>query len=348
MLNLIAEMDNFDFNPDGVGVDNGNYFGLPYSEDSAELVLVSVPWDVTVSYGDGTSLAPAAIVEESTQIDFYDELAPGAWRRGIATAPIDDSIAERSKALRLVAQEVIKELEMGGEPSSEALEIVNQGSRELNILVEQQCRSLIERGKVVGLVGGDHSTPYGAIAAVASSNEEFGVLHIDAHCDLRRAYEGFEYSHASVMYNVLESIPQVTSLVQVGVRDFSQGEVEYAQSWGDRVWQFSDHSLYHNSFEGMTWREQCHQIVNKLPQRVYISFDIDGLSIELTPSTGTPVPGGLSFNQALYLLEQVTESGREVIGFDLVEVTPLSKIDTIVGVRMLWKLCSLTLKNRKN
>ncbi|MFR9669469.1 MAG: agmatinase family protein [Rikenellaceae bacterium] len=340
-------MDRFNFNPDGVGVDNGNYFALPFDEQSARLVLVSLPWDVTVSYGDGTALAPAAILEESSQIDFYDELAPDAWRRGIATVPINPEVEKKSKELRSAAQEVISDLEMGREPSLSQTEVVNRGCEEFNAKVKAQCEELIQRGKIVGVVGGDHSTPYGAIAALAESCDDFGILHIDAHRDLRRAYEGFDYSHASVMYNVLERIPQVSRLVQVAVRDFSQGESDYAQSWGERVATFSDYTLSRAAFQGKTWSEQCREIVDKLPQRVYISFDIDGLSIELTPSTGTPVPGGLSFNQATLLLEMVAESGREIIGFDLVEVTPFSRVDTIVGVRMLWKLCGVTLKRAK-
>ncbi len=340
-------MESNVFDPDGVGVDNGNYFGLPFSEESAELVLVSVPWDVTVSYGDGTALAPEAIIEASTQIDFYDESAPDAWRRGIATAEIDGSIAELSSGLRESASRVIEAMESGEEPSQEDVERVNSGSEELNARVERSCSSLLARGKVVGLVGGDHSTPFGAINALASRNDEFGILHIDAHRDLREAYEGFCFSHASIMYNVLERVPEVTCLVQVAVRDFSQGELMYAQQWGERVASWSDYTLSRAAFEGVTWSEQCQKIVDKLPQRVYISFDIDGLSIELTPSTGTPVSGGLSFNQAVYLLERVVESGRTIIGFDLVEVTPSSRVDVIVGVRMLWKLCGLTLRSQK-
>ena len=93
-------MEQKTFDPDGVGVANGAYFGLPFEPDDAELVLVSVPWDVTVSYGAGTVYAPDAIIEASTQLDFHDPLAPGAWRRGIATADVDYSLQELSQRLR--------------------------------------------------------------------------------------------------------------------------------------------------------------------------------------------------------------------------------------------------------
>ncbi len=334
------------FDPDGVGVDNGCYFALPFELSAAELALISLPWDVTVSYGDGTALAPQAIIEASSQIDLYDESAPQAWRKGVATVEIDDSIKERSAELRVVAQRVITALESGEAPSKEDIERVNQGSREFNKEVEKQCKELLDKGKIIGIVGGDHSVPYGAICALAAHHSEFGILHIDAHCDLRNAYEGFEHSHASVMYNVLETTPQVKRLVQVGVRDFSHGEKEYSEKWGERVSTWSDYTLSRASFRGTTWHEQCQEIVDKLPQKVYISFDIDGLSIELTPSTGTPVSGGLKFNEAIYLLERVVDSGRTIIGFDMVEVTPQSRVDTIIGVRVLWKLCGISLKSQ--
>ena len=109
------------FDPDGVGVANGAYFGLPFAPDDAELVLVSVPWDVTVSYGAGTVYAPDAIIEASTQLDFYDPMAPGAWRRGIATADIDYSLQELSQRLRADAARVIEYLENGGSPHDESI-----------------------------------------------------------------------------------------------------------------------------------------------------------------------------------------------------------------------------------
>ena len=107
-------MEQKNFDPDGVGVDNGTYFGLPFAPETAELVLISAPWDVTVSYGAGAAYAPDAIIEASTQLDFHDPLAPGAWRRGIATADVDYSLLESSQRLRADAARVIDHLEGGG------------------------------------------------------------------------------------------------------------------------------------------------------------------------------------------------------------------------------------------
>ena len=343
-------MEQKTFDPDGVGVATGTYFGLPFEPETSELVLISAPWDVTVSYGAGTAYAPDAIIEASTQLDFHDPLAPGAWRRGIATADVDYTLLELSQRLRSDAERVIDHLEGGGSLDDDhvvrKVRRVNEGSRTLNANIEAQAGRWLDAGKIVGLVGGDHSTPYGLIRALGARHASFGILHIDAHCDLREAYEGFEYSHASIMYNVLRDIPQVTRLVQVAVRDFSATEAALAAS-SERIETFDDLSLSGGRFRGETWDAQCREIVERLPEEVYVSFDIDGLTLENCPHTGTPVCGGLGFNEAIWLLDTLARSGRRIIGFDIVEVAPSpeGRIDAIAGARMLWKLCGLTLKS---
>lgn len=341
-------LDTFD--PNGVGLDNGAYFGLPFTPDEARLVLISAPWDVTVSYGTGAAEAPDAIIEASMQLDLYDALSPDAWRRGIATADIDYTLLETSQRLRSDAERVIRHLEEGGSIADDAvcrkIRRVNEGCARMNENIRAQARAWLAQGKLVGLVGGDHSTPYGLVQALGERGEGFGILHIDAHCDLRRAYEGFEYSHASIMYNLLRDVPQVKRIVEVGVRDYCDAEAELARS-SERIRMFDDTQLCAAAFEGETWGAMCRRIVAELPERVYVSFDIDGLSVEYCPNTGTPVAGGLTFNQALYLLQAVVHSGRRIIGFDVVEVVsrPESRIDASTGARILYKLCGLTLKS---
>ncbi|MFI3292964.1 MAG: agmatinase family protein [Rikenellaceae bacterium] len=341
-----------DFNPNGVGVDNGSYFGLPSSVEESRVVIVSAPWDVTVSYGAGTAFAPDAIIEASTQLDLYDPSAPDAWRAGIATAAVDYSIQELSQSLRKDAVRIIDHLEDGGAIGdfliSRKLKRVNDGSVRLNQKIYDQTSKLLQQGKIVGLVGGDHSTPYGLIKAVGEVFTEFGILHIDAHCDLRVAYEGFDFSHASIMHNVLRDVEQVTKIVEVGVRDFCDEELAVAES-SPRIEMFSDFALSRERFTGATWASQCQRIVDALPQKVYVSFDIDGLSMNCCPHTGTPVPGGMSFNEAVYLLEKIVESGRQIISFDVVEVTPSpnERIDAIVGARILYKLCGMSIMSNR-
>lgn len=339
------------FDPNGVGVDNGNYFSMPFAPEEAALVLISAPWDVTVSYGAGTAYAPDAIIGASTQLDFYDSAAPDAWRRGIATAPVDYSIQELSQKLRVDARRVIEHLEGGGETTDDyvvrKIRRVNEGSFEMNRNIREQAEQWLEQGKLVGLVGGDHSTPYGLIRALGKYHESFGILHIDAHCDLRHKYEGFEFSHASIMYNVLHDVQQVSTITQVAVRDFSEEERTLAEQSG-RITQFDDQRLLEAAFAGQKWDDVCQEIIATLPEKIYVSFDIDGLDLPYCPHTGTPVPGGLSFNQALRLLQLLGEQ-RRIIGFDVVEVCPAETdhIDASVGARILWKLCGQTLRSNE-
>lgn len=146
------------------------------------------------------------------------------------------------------------------------------------------------------------------------------------------------------MYNVLRDVPQAERIVEVGVRDYCDAEAELARS-SERIRMFDDTQLSAAAFEGETWGATCRRIVAELPERVYVSFDIDGLSVEYCPHTGTPVAGGLTFNQAVYLLHETVRSGRRIIGFDVVEVVPRpgSSIDASTGARILYKLCGLTL-----
>ncbi|MEG0789562.1 MAG: arginase family protein [Alistipes sp.] len=343
-------MDVKEFNVDGVGVDNGAYFGLPFEPKDAALVLISVPWDVTVSYGKGAAYAPDAMIEASTQLDLYDALAPDEWRKGIATADVDYTLLETSARLRIEAEKVIDHFEGGGQASDDyvvrKIDRVNEGCARMNENVYRQATQWLSSGKLVGLVGGDHSTPYGLMRALGEHNEAFGILHIDAHCDLREAYEEFQFSHASIMFNVLRDVPQVQKIVEVAVRDYCDAEAVLA-AHSARIEMFSDAQLAAAEFEGMTWATQCDKIVAALPHEVYISFDIDGLTVENCPHTGTPVVGGITFNKAVWLIDSVVRSGRRIIGFDVVEVAPRENepVDAIAGARVLWKLCGLTLKS---
>ena len=210
--------------------------------------------------------------------------------------------------------------------------------------VQEMTARLLKEGKKVGLIGGDHSTPLGFIKALSNIHPEFGVLQIDAHADLRNAYEGFKYSHASIMYNVVNMIPQVKKLVQVGIRDYCDEEVQVINDSNGRIITFFDKNIKEQQYEGASWKQVCDKIIAELPQKVYVSFDIDGLDPKLCPNTGTPVPGGFEVEQVFYLFKQLHASGRELIGFDVNEVSTgiqaADNIDAIVGARVLYKLCN--------
>lgn len=335
-------------NPNDISIPNGNYFSLPFTPEESALVLISVPWDVTTSYRPGAAKGPDAILEASPQLDLYDFHHPGGWRKGIGTLEFDGTILPTSRKLREEAEKVIIHLESGGSVTEEyavkKLARINEASHQLNQYVYEESKRWLDTGKTVGLVGGDHSTPFGLIRAVAEKEEEIGILQIDAHADLRVAYEGFEHSHASIMHNALTLVDGVKSLTQIAVRDLSEEEAERIES-DFRINCFSNHLISLNRFNGMTWQEQCREIVTKLPAKVYISFDIDGLTPEYCPTTGTPVPGGITFDEAAHLLYTVIQSGRRIVGFDLCEVVPnpVNEWDANVGARVLYKLCNLSL-----
>lgn len=340
-------MSTADHDADAAPLADAGLFGLPTTPDEARLVIVPVPWDATTSYRPGAANGPAAIRIASHQLDLYDVELGEPWREGIAMLDVPADVLAWNRAARADAEPIIAS---GGRDSdAAALARVNEAGARLNRHVYETVDRYLRAGKLVGVLGGDHSVPFGAIARIAESHDDFGILHVDAHCDLREAYEGFEWSHASIMYNVIRKMPQVRRLVQVGIRDFAKREAEVVAAAAGRIAVFHDAQLADRTFAGETWRAICDSILRELPPKVYVSFDIDGLDPKLCPSTGTPVPGGLSFQQAAYLIKRVVESGATIIGFDLNEVVPGDgdEWDANVGARMLYKLCGWTLRSQR-
>jgi agmatinase len=338
------------FNPNDVGNPNNNIFGLPFSEPDARLVILPVPWEVTVSFGSGTARSCEQIMKASLQVDLFDPEIPEGWRQGFFLKESDRKLLLKSDYLRKEAELYIDYISKGdlvenNQFMCKTLKEVNEGSHFMNSWVYQQTKSLLDQDKLVALLGGDHSTPLGFLKALAEKHGSFGILQIDAHCDLREAYEGFVYSHASIMYNALNEIQQLDKVVQVGVRDYSQGEYEYIKQNSNRIRTYFDKDIRFRQFEGETWKQICTDIVSQLPDKIYISFDIDGLDPKLCPNTGTPVQGGFETEQVYYLFNKVLESGKQIIGFDLVEVsTSDTGWDANVGARILFKLCNLLIE----
>jgi agmatinase len=338
------------FDPNSPGNSNAGIYGLPFTAEESDIVLVPVPWEVTTSYGGGTARGPAAILEASFQVDLFHPEFADLWKRGIAMDEIPDALLEQSTVLKKEAATVIDVLVNGGgkhkqAKAAKALALVNEESDVMNDWVEQRTGFWMDQGKLVGLVGGDHSTPLGFFRALADRHDHFGILHLDAHLDLRQAYEGFTGSHASIMNNAL-TIPQVERIVSVGIRDFCEEEARVFAREDLRVRIHRSAELRREQFEGGIWRDQCDRIIAQLPKKVHISFDIDALDPALCPHTGTPVPGGLAFEEATYLLSRLAASGKTIIGFDLVEVTPgpHGDWDANVGARLLWHLCGVLAK----
>ena len=332
-----------EFDPNQASTSDSGVFGLPFSEDEAKLVIFGVPWDVTTSYRPGTNGGPEAVFEASKQVDLFDIDVEKPYEPGIFMRPVSQEIAALNRQARRIAEPI---LEAGGCDETDpvlgkTLKQVNAESQRLNDWVKKQTQELFAAGKIPALLGGDHATPLGCFQAVGERYPGFGILHIDAHSDTRIAFEGFQYSHASIMHNALTEVPELKKLVQVGIRDFCQQEWEFCESQKDRVTIYFDAHLTKRQYSGATWLQLTKEMIDHLPPDVWISFDIDGLDPKLCPATGTPVPGGLEFAQATALFEEIVRSGRKIIGFDLNEVGA-EEWDANVGARMLYKMCAWT------
>ncbi|MFM7662844.1 MAG: agmatinase family protein [Bacteroidota bacterium] len=341
-----------DFNPDAIGISNGNLFGFPITEKSADIIVIPVPWDVTASYRKGSSQGPKAILEASIQLDFYHPKLENAHKTKVFMTPISDEWLQVNEKLSIESTEYIQHLESGSDDHSEFsnfLVEVDHAHKALTSNLKERCEKLLRENKILAVLGGEHSTPLGLIQALNNQHKNFGILQIDAHADLRNSYENFNQSHASIMFNVLKTCPNVSKLVQIGIRDISQGEIDFIQSSKNRIRTFFDWDLKNEQYNGQNWAIQVDKIISELPEKVYVSFDIDGLIPSLCPNTGTPVPGGFTLEEVNFLLFNIVEAGKKIIGFDLNEVSPgaSTDIDANIGARALWNLICLTEKSRR-
>ncbi|NNF01858.1 MAG: agmatinase family protein [Bacteroidia bacterium] len=329
------------FDPSGVGLTGNQLFGLPFNFEESEIVILPVPWDVTASFGSGTAKAPGKIFEASTQVDLYDFDNPEGWQRGYFMLEISDEINNLNRTFAPKAKEIIRILENGGSFTDEVQKSVtdiNEATKKMVQWVFSQSSTLLHRNKKVAILGGDHSVPLGYYRALAEKYGEFGILQIDAHADLRKAYQGFDHSHASIMFNA-SNLSGLTKIVQFGVRDLCIDEIEFAKNSGGLINTMSWNSTFEKLSEGATWASICSDVVSQLPEKICLSIDIDGLDPAYCPKTGTPVPGGPNYDQLLFLLKYLKESGKEIIGFDICECGD-ADYDANVGARLLYKMCN--------
>lgn len=344
------------FDPNQAATEDSGIFGLPYEAKDSKLIYLPIPWDATTSYRAGTHRGPDLILAASRQLDLFDLVYAEPYAPGWYLAPAPEAIFPWNVEARKLAEAII---ERGGriEGNSKlesALKRVNQLSDQLNTIVYRETSQILTQGKIAAIIGGEHSVPFGAIQAAAEKFGPIGILHFDAHSDTREAYEGFVFSHASIMRNVLNTIPSVEKLVQVGIRDFCQEEFDFIRDQGARMEVFFDRDIQSQKMNGRKWADLTNQILENLPKNIWISFDIDGLDPRFCPNTGTPVPGGLEFSEAVFLIEKLAESGRRIIGFDLNEVAPhpdwpkdhADEWDGNVAARLLYKLSGATMASQ--
>jgi agmatinase len=341
--------DNFD--PDAPAPAESGIFGLPFNAEDSYVVIVPVPFEATTSYGGGTSEGPEAVLQASKQVDLFDFETERPYARGIAMLDPDPRVVAWNGEAKEAAVPIIEAGgDVEGEPELErALARVNALGDELNAWVYDLTSNLLESGKFVATLGGDHSIPFGAIRAHAEKYRGLGILHLDAHADLRDAYEGFTWSHASIFFNVIERIPEVSRLVQVGVRDLGSAEKRFIDESGRRIVTFFDPDISRRKDEGEPFARIADEIVAELPELIYLSWDIDGLDPTLCPGTGTPVPGGLSWNEAIALLRAIVRARKRIVGIDLCEVAPGgTEWDANVAARLLYKMIGFALMSEQH
>lgn len=335
-----------DFDPDAAGGGSGLY-GLPFRPEEALVVVVPVPFEATTSYGGGTSRGPEAVREASRQVDLFDQETGKPYAGGIAMLDIPKKILRWNREAKALAAPVIARGGAAGRGLRAAAAKVDAIGERVNAWVYEQTASLLAGGRMPVILGGDHSVPFGSIRAYSERYPGMGILHLDAHADLREAYEGFTWSHASIFHNVMTKLPGVGKLVQVGVRDLGEAESRMIETSMGRIVTFFDAELAMRKERGETFASIADSIVAELPDEVYLSWDIDGLDPTLCPGTGTPVPGGLSWNEAVGLLRAVVRGGKRIVGLDLCEVSPgETEWDANVGARLLYKMIGFALMTR--
>ena len=244
--------------------------------ETARFQVIPCGLEKTVSYGTGTAKGPSAIIEASHQLERWNGQSEPC-QQGIFTHDPTDLTGSIS-------------------------EILNR--------LKAQTEEIVQNGKIPVTLGGEHSLTYGPVMGIKEAlKEPIGIVQVDAHVDLRVAYQGEKHSHASVM-QLLSSKGPIASL---GVRALCKEEEDFRQS---------EDIIYFDAPELV--RKQIHSIElpHDFPKKIYITFDLDGLDPSILPATGTPVPGGLGYYQALDLVES-TLQGRECVGFDVVELAPI-------------------------
>jgi len=276
---------------------NKTYAGIPQEYgnlSTSKIVLIPVPYDGTSTWQKGADKGPQAFLDASENMELYDiETDSEVYREGVYLA---DAITEKSSPEAMVE------------------------------LVHQETKKYINRNKFVTIFGGEHSVSIGTIRAFNECFNNISVLHIDAHADLRKEYEGSSCNHACAVYEANEN----TNLVQVGIRSMDVSEKRVMNL--DKV--FFAHDMAVNEY----WMDD---VLDQLTGNVFITFDLDALDPSIMPSTGTPEPGGLLYYETLEFLKKVFTE-RNVVGFDMVELCPNSKEKSsdFLAAKLYYKMLS--------
>jgi len=326
----------FDLNGQAIG---NNLYGLPHSFDNAVLHVHEIPTAITVSGTKGAEDGPAGLAKGSKSIELTSEqYRDDAWIPGMWVNETDPELHDLHKKGRDIFEEMIdSNLDHVVEYNSRQ---INEICEKVNNILERDVTNSLKLNRLVAVIGGCHGSIFGGVKAHAKFNESFSILTVDAHLDLRLAYEGVKWSHASIMRNILTEIPQVKHLTSVGIRSTGADERQYVKENKDRISVFYDSVMrLKMDSQEKNWQNMCYDIVDSIPTvDVYISFDHDGLEVSLCPSTGTPVAGGLSMWQAKTLISTLVAMKKRIIGFDLNEMVPTTQNDRNSAAELFYHM----------
>lgn len=279
--------------------------------DESEIVILSVPYEHTVSYGGGTSEGPQKIIEASAYVEFYDDEFDSelCFEKGICTL--------------------------------DPLNLNDKFDKEMLDFVENISKKILNDNKFLVTAGGEHTISYAPIIAHLEKYPQMSLLQFDAHSDLRTEYEGSIYSHACVMSRVTEKFPP-NRLTQVGIRALCKEESIFIKE--NKVHTFFASGISSGKY-GSNWAKS---IVDTLSKEIYISFDVDYFDPSIMPSTGTPEPGGFLYNETLEIFREVQRQNKKIIGFDVVELAPIDGIShpDLTTARLIYKMLNFAFNNK--
>ena len=288
---MIPDLNQFTFCP-------YNFLGLPseFAEfEKSEFVILPVPYEQTTTYQKGTKHAPKAIIAASREVETFDEeLKFEACKAGICTL--------------------------------NQMEITTSGPQKMLEKVHQATKELINQGKKVVMVGGEHTISIGAVKAFCEKYPDLSVLQMDAHADLRDSYQENRFSHACVM----RRIGELSHFVAVGIRNLSEEEHEFIQKNKPDVFSAQDKR------DCDRWKEK---VLDKLGSDVYLTFDLDVFDPSIMPAVGTPEPGGLLWYETLDFLKELVYQ-KNLVGFDVVELCPIPGLvaPDFLAAKLIYKI----------
>ncbi|MGC8747628.1 MAG: agmatinase [Candidatus Kapaibacteriota bacterium] len=276
------------------------------SFENSAIVILPIPYEATTSYGKGTKRGPKAILQASAFVEFYDDETGKelCFEKGIATlAPLSFKKFDQDKSFSLI---------------------------------ETTVENILSAGKYLVSLGGEHTIAYPIIKAYYRKYPNMSILQFDAHSDLRMSYEDNPYSHACVMARVIEFFP-AENLVQIGIRALCREEASLIKEMNIKT--FFASKIKKNEY-GKDWVKK---VVKSLNQQVYITFDVDFFDPSIMPSTGTPEPDGFLYTDAINIIREIIRSGRQIVGFDVVELAPNNKIHhpDLTTARLIYKMLNL-------